>query len=437
MTTEKHELRAAIFSAACLCMVCAAAGEFAFPGAVGFGVQTPGGHDGSIIKVTNLNSDGPGSLRTALAVKGRRIVVFEVGGIIDLNSTVLVISEPFITITGQTAPSPGISIIRGGIIIQDTHDVVIRHIRIRTGDAGHPKRSGFEPDGLATDNAYNIVVDQCSFAWAVDENLSASGPRHDGPEKTSRNVTFSNCIIAEGLDDSSHAKGRHSKGSLIHDYCTNIAVIGNLYAHNVDRNPYFKAFTTGVVVNNLIYNPGRTAIKVNWPQGEWRDQPVKPANARIAVVGNVMIAGADTKDNLALVASKGDVYMADNIAYKADGKQGPLKSGAVNLLEEKPVWPDNLKPLPADKVIEHVLTNAGARPTDRDEVDRRIIRQFKQRKGRIIDSQEQVGGYPKPILTRRKLDISRWRCRKLAGQTHFGSRMQEVVLHFRQVQFLN
>ncbi len=125
MRTEKYALRAAIFSAACLCMVCAAAGELAFPGAAGFGVQTPGGHDGRIIKVTNLNSDGPGSLRAALAVKGRRIVVFEVGGIIDLDSTILKISEPFITIAGQTAPSPGISIIRGGMIIEDTHDVVI------------------------------------------------------------------------------------------------------------------------------------------------------------------------------------------------------------------------------------------------------------------------------------------------------------------------
>ena len=218
MRTEKHALRAAIFSAACLCMVCTAAGELVFPGAAGFGAQTPGGHHGRIIKVTNLNSDGPGSLRAALAVKGRRIVVFEVGGIIDLDSTILTLSEPFITIAGQTAPSPGISIIRGGIIIEDTHDVVVRHIRIRTGDAGHPKRSGFQPDGLATNAAYNVVIDQCSFAWAVDENLSASGPRHEGPEATSRNVTFSNCIIAEGLNDSSHVKGRHAKGSLIHDY---------------------------------------------------------------------------------------------------------------------------------------------------------------------------------------------------------------------------
>lgn len=405
MRTEKHALRAAIFSAACLCTVCTAAGELAFPGAAGFGVQTPGGHDGRIIKVTNLNSDGPGSLRAALALKGRRIVVFEVGGIIDLDSKILKISEPFITIAGQTAPSPGISIIRGGIIIEDTHDVVVRHIRIRTGDAGHPKRSGFQPDGLATNAAYNVVVDHCSIAWAVDENLSTSGPRHEGPEATSRNVTFSNCIIAEGLNDSSHVKGRHSKGSLVHDYCTNIAVIGNLYAHNVDRNPYFKAFTTGVVINNLIYNPGGRAIKVSWSQKEWRDQPIKPVNARIAVVGNVMIAGAKTEENLALVASKGDVYMADNIVYKADGRPGHLKLGAVNLLDEKPVWPDNLKPLPADKVIEHILTKAGARPADRDEVDRRIIRQFKQRKGRIIDSQEQVGGYPNAKLSRRKLDI--------------------------------
>ncbi len=411
MQKQKKALQLLIPALACLLATTRAPADTAFEGAVGFGVNTPAGRGGRIIKVTSLRPGGPGSLAAALAAKGPRIIVFEVGGVIDLDCGRLRIDEPFVTVAGQTAPSPGISIIRGGITLT-AHDVIIRHIRIRTGDCGRPKRSGFEPDGLATHAAHNIVVDHCSFAWAVDENLSASGPRYDGPQATSHDITFSNCIIAEGLDESTHAKGRHSKGSLIHDHCTNIAVIGNLYAHNVQRNPYFKAFTTGVVVNNLIYNPGSGAIKVTWPESEWKDRP-QPDNARIAAVGNVLIAGADTNKGLALVASKGDVYMADNLACKRDGSPAPLTSGKINILEQKPVWPQNLEPLAADRVISHIIENAGARPADRDEVDRRIIHEFQQRKGRIIDSQDEVGSYPRPEPARRKLkipetDIDKW-----------------------------
>jgi hypothetical protein len=178
--------------------------------------STEGGLGGRILRVTNLNADGPGSLREALGTQGPRIVVFEVGGVIDLGESTLVIEEPFVTLAGQTAPSPGITLIRGSIRIT-THDVLVQHIRVRPGDAGHPRRSGWEPDGISTygAEAYNIVVDHCSITWAVDENLSASGPQHEGRAGTSHAVTFSNNIVAEALDDASHAEGRHSKGTLI------------------------------------------------------------------------------------------------------------------------------------------------------------------------------------------------------------------------------
>jgi len=377
-----------------------------FPGAKGFGVDTPAGRGGRIIQVTNVNSDGPGSFREALESKGPRIIVFEVGGVIDLRKKTITISEPFLTVAGQTAPSPGITIIRGGLIIT-THDVLIQHIRVRPGDAREAKRSGWEPDGIATNAAYNVVVDHCSISWSVDENLSASGPRHEGPENTSRNITFSNCIIAEALNNSSHSKGAHSKGSLIHDCCSNIAIIGNLYAHNVARNPYFKALSTGAIVNNVIYNPGRRAVQVDWPPSEWKGQVVQPQNARISVVGNVMIHGVDTQKELALVCPKGDVYLEDNVATDRDGVPVRITSGRVNILKEKPVWPDNFTPLPADKVVDHIVNHAGARPQDRDDVDKRIIREFRQRKGHIIDSQEEVGGYPKMKMTRHELPIPR------------------------------
>jgi hypothetical protein len=383
-----------------------------FPGAKGFGVDTPAGQGGRIIRVTNVDSKGPGSLREAIETKGPRIIVFEVGGVVDLQKKTITISEPFMTVAGQTAPSPGITIIRGGLIIA-TNDVLIQHIRVRPGDAGEAKRSGWEPDGIATNAAHNVVIDHCSISWSVDENLSASGPRHEGPENTSRNITFSNCIIAEALNDSSHSKGAHSKGSLIHDCCSNIAIIGNLYAHNVARNPYFKALSTGVVANNVIYNPGRRAVQVDWPPSEWRDQVVQPQNARISIVGNVMIHGVDTQKDLALVCPKGDVYLEDNVATDRDGAPVRLTSGRVNILKGKPIWPDDFKPLSADRVVDHIVNYVGARPQDRDDVDRRIIREFQQRKGRIIDSQEEVGGYPKVKMTRRELvipkqDIESW-----------------------------
>jgi hypothetical protein len=146
------------------------------------------------------------------------------------------IIEPYVTIAGQTAPSPGIAIIQGGINIA-THDVLIQHMKVRPGEAGHEKKSGWEVDGIVTTGgAFNIIVDHCSLTWATDENLSASGPRFEGNspgewrKNTSHKILFSHCIIAEGLSNSTH-----SKGSLIHDNATEVLIIGNLFAHNVQR----------------------------------------------------------------------------------------------------------------------------------------------------------------------------------------------------------
>jgi hypothetical protein len=370
-----------------------------------FGMNTSGGRGGRAIRVTNLLPSGQGSLDAALSAQGPRIVVFEVGGVIDLNKARLNIREPFVTVAGQTAPSPGITIIRGSIFIQ-THDVIVQHIRVRPGDAGEPKRSGWEPDGISTagGDAYNLLIDHCSISWAVDENLSASGPNTEGPDATSRRIAFVNCIIAECLNDASHSKGPHSKGSLIHDFCREIAIIGNLYAHNANRNPYFKAFTTGVIVNNLIYNPGSRAIQLSFADGEWENVDIIPQNARVSVVGNVMIHGSDTRSGLALVSSKGDAYLEDNIAQDRTGAAVPLTSGNIRILNEKPIW-GNITPLPASAVIDHVVESAGARPKDRDEIDQRIIREFLAREGRMINSQQEVGGYPQINMVRRPLDI--------------------------------
>ena len=390
----------------CYMMIQYTSAQYEIPSNIAFGNATKGGLNGKIIRVTNLNATGPGSLREAIEAKGPRIVVFEVGGVIDLNKGQLDVREPFLTIAGQTAPSPGITIIKGGFWI-NTHDILIQHIRVRPGDAGEPKRSGWSPDGLTTSggDAYNVLVDHCSFTWAVDENLSASGERTEGPDSTSHNITFSNNIIAECLSNSSHEKGPHSKGTLIHDFCRDIAIVGNLFAHNGMRNPYFKAHSTGVIVNNLIYNPGRVAILLYYSKSEWKNARYEPENCRVSIVGNVLYAGKNTNEKMALVAAMGDAFMKDNLAFDTEGMALPLTYGNINILSEKPVWPTNLMPLPADEVVGYITGHVGARPKERDVVDKRIIQDFLDKKGQILDSQDEVGGYPKHKATYRKLDV--------------------------------
>ncbi|MBU2417846.1 MAG: pectate lyase, partial [Alphaproteobacteria bacterium] len=269
----------------------------AFPGALGWASQTPGGRGGQIIRVTNLDSEGPGSLRAAIEADGPRIVVFEVGGVIDLGKQTLRLRNPFITIAGQTAPSPGITLIKGGIDIT-AHDVIVQHIRIRPGSAGGEWMSGWDEDGIATVGAHNVIIDHCSLTWGTDENLSASGPRFTGetPEEwrrgTSHNVTFSNNLNGESLAYSTHSKGEHSKGSLIHDNVTGLLIVGNLYAHNYERSPLFKGGVHGIIANNLIYNPGPRAIHYNLAPEEWGDVPFEVG--KMTVIGNVLRAGPST-----------------------------------------------------------------------------------------------------------------------------------------------
>lgn len=397
-------------SVACLSMLCALNGMSAaptsIPSNIAFGNPTQGGLNGQVLRVTTLAPDGPGSLREAIMTKGPRVVVFEVGGVIDLHQRQLSIREPYLTIAGQTAPSPGITIIRGGVWT-NTHNIVIQHIRVRPGDAGQSKRSGWSPDGITTSggDAHDIIIDHCSFTWAVDENLSASGRRTEGPDATSHRITFSNNIIAECLDDSSHENGPHSKGTLVHDYCQDIAIVGNLFAHNAMRNPYFKAHATGVIVNNVIYNPRWAAIQLYYSKSEWKNSHRKPKNCRVSIVGNVLHKGENSSGTLALVAAMGDAYMEDNLAVDLKGQSIPLIFGDIGILPEKPCWPEGLKALPSKDVVKYVVRHVGARPRERDEIDQRIVQDFLIRKGRIIDSQDEVGGYPKHPETYRKLEI--------------------------------
>lgn len=390
-------------------------------GPLGWADSVKGGAGGEILRVTNLNNDGPGSLREALAYEGPRTIVFEVGGVIDLEEQELRITHPNVTIAGQTAPSPGITLIKGGMII-GADEVIVQHLRIRTGDLGQAYMSGRDIDAITTSGAHNVVVDHCSLTWATDENLSASGPRFTGEtvedwrEGTSGTIAFTNNIIAEGLSRSTHAKGEHSKGSLIHDNVSEILIYGNLYAHNFERSPLFKGGVQGAIVNNFIYNPGQRAIHYNLQGLEWGDVP--PVDGGMAVIGNVMRAGPSTADGLPMVLLGGDgdlrLTMRDNLAIDKWGDDLPLigrtTTGRAEIIETGNVSvPDALRVMSPRDVERYVLKNAGARPWDRDKHDVRVLADTAEGRGEIIDSQDQVGGYPKVTEpTRRAFNPDDW-----------------------------
>lgn len=395
----------------------------AYSVAVNGWVDTKGGRGGRIIRVTNLNESGPGSLREAVEAAGPRIVVFEVGGVIDGRGGKFHIRNPNITIAGQTAPHPGITLIKTETIIA-THDVIIQHMMFRPGEFGRPKKSGGDQDGISTAaGAYNVIIDHCSLSWATDENLSASGPRFDGRtvdewrKSTSHNITFSHNLIYEGLSNSVHAKGEHSKGTLVHDNITGILLYGNIYASNRERNALFKGGVHAAMVNNLIYNPGSKAVHYNLLAHEWSGQAHQ--TGKVTLIGNVLRYGPDTRKSTPLFSfgGQGDVelFQEDNIAQDDVGRPvaltGRYTSGQAKILNAgKAYLPNGIKIFPATELEPRLIEIAGARPWARDPIDAKLLSDIAEGRGKIIDSESDrdAMGFPAYATTSKPFVPNAW-----------------------------
>jgi hypothetical protein len=337
---------------------------------------TEGGDKGAVVEVTSLADSGARTLRAALGQDRPRRIVFTVGGEVFLKEP-LVVRHPHVTIAGETAPSPGISLIGDKLRIR-THDVIVRDIRLRVGEG--PGSNGENRDGISIDRAGkyrvgNILIDRCSVAWAVDENVSVWG-------KGISNVLVRRTIVAEALSKSVHPKGEHSMGLLVGAGAGNVVVERNLLAHNVFRNPAIDAGATAVVVNNVIYNPGWSGFHV------YAKAEAGPTVA--AIVGNVLIAGPDTRPALSSfpkgINPGSKIYYDDNLAIGAKAFAAPERDRKVDFVDKPPIWFPWLEPLPAGKVEDAVLADVGARPTDRDATDRRIIAEVLARTGSIKDT---------------------------------------------------
>lgn len=358
----------------------------AFPGAEGFGANTPGGRGGKVIFVTNLNDSGPGSLRAACEAKGPRIVIFRVSGTIQLKSP-LTVTQPYLTIAGQTAPGDGICL-RDYTFGIATHDVVVRYLRSRLGD-----ESKQEADCIDLFNgAHDCIVDHCSATWSIDECLSLSG--------VDQNCTVQWCLIGESLWHSKHHKGAHGFGSLSRANGP-ISWHHNLWIHNDARNPRLgdnygrgPTYPTFDVRNNVMYDFGATAsgltqgiLKVNYVGNYLRPGPSSKAPKPISV-GHPSQLTYFIRDN---VYEPDDALTADNTQFFTSVENEGKREVTI---VDTPFAAPAVTTVSAKETLELVLANVGAIRPKRDAVDTRLIEHVRARGGKLIDSQSDVGGWP-------------------------------------------
>jgi hypothetical protein len=151
---------------------------------------------------------------------------------------------------------------------------------------------------------------------------------------------------------------------------------------------------------------------MNYPVSEWEGTGVTPENGQLSIVNNILVFGVDTPRKLTMVSPKGEAYLEGNKIIHEHNTSPKIAGRGIKRLDEKPVWPQGLKPISTKNLMKFITRNVGSRPAQRDPIDARIINDFKQRKGGVIDSQEDVGGYPTSAPTHRALtipeDIDAW-----------------------------
>lgn len=410
----------------------------AFPGAVGQGAAASGGRGGDVYHVTTLDDYRPnkdpkilGSLRHAIrSATGPRTIVFDVGGPIALTAPLEVLKSN-LTIAGQTAPAPGVTLWGYPFEISRGSNIVVRYLRVRLGDFHAVARDSGKPHpypgngdlDAGSANAVHIggrcqrvIVDHVSTAWGMDETLSVT---------MCRDVTVQHSIIASSLNDSFHPKGPHGYGTLVRGELTaedqsvgrgGFTFYGNLWAHHRARNPSIggqqrllpghaeedRRRTDVNLVNNVIYN--------------WGDQPTHRSQAgavRINMVGNYYINGPENgvfrifkegEVGKTAVFASGNFIDADQDRQHNGIELVTAEQHASAFVQFRPndqlltrsngrphTFLESVAPRlrTAEEAYLQVIRSVGCSLV-RDAVDQAIIDSVKGRTGRIIDTQEQL-----------------------------------------------
>ena len=361
----------------------------AFPGAEGGGMYTPGGRGGKVLTVTNLNDSGEGSFRWACEQGGARIIVFNVSGIIRLE-TPIVVRAPYLTIAGQTAPGDGICI-AGQTFQIDTHDVIIRHMRFRRGET----MSWHREDAFGGNPVGNIMIDHCSCTWGLDENISFYRHMYDPSEGFYQarseklptvNVTIQNTISAKALDTYNHSFGSTLGGE-------NASFMRNLWASNVGRNPSVGWNGVFNFVNNVLFNwHGRTVdggdytAMFNMINNFYKPGPATPKGTPVSH----RILKPEAGRSKHPYKQYGRVYAEGNIVEGSPKVTADNWNGGIQIEDRhntgeytdqirsmKPFPMPYIKIMSANEAYDYVLNNVGATIPCRDRVDEIIINEVR------------------------------------------------------------
>lgn len=353
---------------------------------VGYGRYTTGGADGRRVRVTNLNGSGPGSLRAAMEGRGRRMVVFRTAGTIRLRGPINV-TNPYLTVAGETAPAPGITV-HGSVVIR-APQVVISHLRLRPGDR---VRNPDEVDALTLNGARrsirHVAVNHVTMLWGPDiGGLAILGDVSY--------VTIQNSIMGEGLYLSAHREGTRRNGG--HSHAANVSRLRprlpaprrltfwrNLFTTSDSRVPRLQGAQCVDVVNNVIYNWGTKSAHGN-PRS-------------LNLVANWYRSGPETRGSLFWKIQRSElaptaflraVYMVGN---KADGFRSKRDRSAHVYSPSPRCGGLSVRRGPVGEAYRAVIEGAGAMVPVRDAVDRRVIANVERRSGRFFNG----AGRPAP-----------------------------------------
>ena len=275
----------------------AGAEPLAFPEALGFGANVTGGRSGTVYHVTNLNDDGVGSFRDAVS-QGNRIVVFDVGGIINIKTAVSIKSN--ITIAGQTAPGEGIAIHGGKLSTGKQSNIIIRYLRIRPGE----NTASTKDDGLNLYDAKNVIVDHCSVELAPWNNFGGSS---DNADYRVTGITVQNSLIANPIGQQFGAHIESIDGTWAWYY--------NAFVNTHNRNPLDKI--NDIFVNNILYNfeagfTTHTSAKFNHD-----------------IINNYFVYGPEGKNEWFQVDKNQSIYASGNMIDK--NRDGVLNGGPTSI----------------------------------------------------------------------------------------------------------